>query len=98
MDIRASLVAQQYAANKPATAPDPTGEAGVAFGNAATAFIETLQQSEQTAMASMTGSNTALSMSRSHLNRTVRPFSVTRSRISARTPHSTAGASRTAAP
>lgn len=55
MDIKASLVAQQYAANKPATAPDPTGEAGVAFGNAANAFIETLQQSEQTAMAAMTG-------------------------------------------
>jgi flagellar hook-basal body complex protein FliE len=55
MDIRASLVAQQYAANKPATAPDPTGESGSAFGNAASAFIETLQRSEQTAVASMTG-------------------------------------------
>ena len=54
MDIRASLVAQQYAANKPATAPDPTGEGGAAFGKATSAFIETLQQSEQTAMASMT--------------------------------------------
>ncbi|MDA9207963.1 flagellar hook-basal body complex protein FliE [Octadecabacter sp.] len=55
MDIRSSFVANSYAANKPATAPDPSAEAGTAFGKAAESFIETLQQSENTAMAAMSG-------------------------------------------
>ena len=55
MDIRSTLVAQQYAANKTATAPQPGGEGGTAFGKVAESFAATLQQSEQTAMAAMTG-------------------------------------------
>jgi flagellar hook-basal body complex protein FliE len=55
MDIRSNPVAQAYAANRPATAPDPSSGAGNAFGQAATGFIETLQQSEQTAMSAMSG-------------------------------------------
>jgi flagellar hook-basal body complex protein FliE len=54
MEIRSNPVAQAYAANRPATAPDPTN-AGNAFGKAATDFIETLKQSEQTAMSAMSG-------------------------------------------
>ncbi len=55
MEISFNPVAQAYAANRPATAPDPTSSAGNAFGQAAAGFIETLQQGEQTAMASMSG-------------------------------------------
>lgn len=55
MEIRSNLVANAYAANRPATAPDPTAEASSAFRQAAGTFIETLKQSEQTAMAAMTG-------------------------------------------
>lgn len=55
MDITSSFVASTYAANKPATAPDPTADAGAAFGKAAESFIETLQNSEGTAMAAMSG-------------------------------------------
>lgn len=55
MEIRSNLVANAYAANRPATAPDPTAEASSAFGQAAGTFIETLKQSEQTAMGAMTG-------------------------------------------
>jgi flagellar hook-basal body complex protein FliE len=55
MEIRSNLVANAYAANRPATAPDPTAEAGTAFGQAAGNFIETLKQSEETAMAAMSG-------------------------------------------
>jgi len=55
MEIKSTLVAQAYEANRPATAPDPTTQAGAAFGQAAAGFIETLQQSEQTAMAAMSG-------------------------------------------
>ena len=55
MEIRSNLVAQAYAANRPATAPDPTSEAGNAFGQAAAGFIETLKASEQTAMDAMSG-------------------------------------------
>lgn len=53
MDIRNHLVAQNYAASKPATAADPQG-AGAAIANAARDFATTLQQSEQTAVAAMT--------------------------------------------
>ena len=55
MDIRNLLVAQNYAANKTATAAEPseTGAAAAA-GQAARSFVSTLQQSEQTAIASMT--------------------------------------------
>ena len=55
MDISSNFVANTYAANKPATAPDPTADAGAALGKAADSFIETLQQSENTAMAAMSG-------------------------------------------
>ena len=55
MDIRTNPVAQAYAANRPATAPDPSADAGNAFSQAAAGFIETLKASEQTAMAAMSG-------------------------------------------
>jgi len=55
MDIRSNPVAQAYAANRPATAPDPSSGAGSAFGQAAIGFIETLQQSEQTSISAMSG-------------------------------------------
>ncbi|MGJ8609783.1 MAG: flagellar hook-basal body complex protein FliE [Octadecabacter sp.] len=55
MDIRTSTVAQAYAANKPATKPDPSIDVGGTFGQAASDFIETLKQGEQTAMSSMSG-------------------------------------------
>jgi len=53
MDIRNLLVAQSYAANKTATAADPQS-AGAVVSGAARDFVATLQQSEQTAIASMT--------------------------------------------
>lgn len=55
MDIRSNFVANAYAANRPATAPDPNSDGGTAFGQLATGFIDTLKQSEQTAMAAMSG-------------------------------------------
>lgn len=55
MELQSTLVANAYAANRPATAPDPSGDGGAAFGKAAASFVETLQSSEQTAMAAMTG-------------------------------------------
>lgn len=53
MDIRSSLVAQNYAASKTVTAPAPN-EGSNAFINAAQDFISTLQSSENTAMQAMT--------------------------------------------
>lgn len=53
MDIASNLVAKAYEANRPATAPNPTAEAGNLFGEAAAGFIDTLKQSEQTAMSAM---------------------------------------------
>lgn len=53
MDIRNTLVAQNYVASKTATAADPSG-AAAAFTGAARDFVTTLQQSESTAMAAMT--------------------------------------------
>jgi len=53
MDIRNTLVAQNYAASKTATAADPSG-AGQAFAGAAQDFVKTLQDSEATAMQAMT--------------------------------------------
>ena len=57
MDIRNLLVAQNYAASKTATAAEPA-EASVATAtsNAARSFVQTLEQSEQTAMSAMTSS------------------------------------------
>ena len=55
MEITSNLVAKAYEANRPATAPNPTTEAGVAFSQAASGFIETLKQGEQTAMSAMSG-------------------------------------------
>lgn len=54
MDIHSNLVARAYTANKPATAPDPSADAGTAFGQATGSFIETLKQSEQISMQAMT--------------------------------------------
>lgn len=50
-----SLVAQQYAANRPATAADPTQSGSGLVGQAAKDFLATLQASEATAMNAMTG-------------------------------------------
>jgi flagellar hook-basal body complex protein FliE len=55
MDLRSTLAAQQYAAVKPATAPTPEGAGTNAFTNAASDFAATLQNSENTAMAAMSG-------------------------------------------
>ena len=55
MDILTTSVANAYAANKPATAPDPSAGPAHAFGKVAGSFLETLQQGEQTAMSAMAG-------------------------------------------
>jgi flagellar hook-basal body complex protein FliE len=56
MDLRSTLAAQQYAATRPATAPTPDGGAlGNGLAQAASDFASTLQESEQTALAAMTG-------------------------------------------
>ncbi|WP_281981065.1 flagellar hook-basal body complex protein FliE [Thalassorhabdomicrobium marinisediminis] len=55
MELQSTLVAKAYAANRPATAPNPGDDAGAAFGRAASDFITTLKQGEETAMAAMTG-------------------------------------------
>lgn len=52
MDIRSTLVAQNYAANKTVTQPTP--DSGSGFMGAAKDFVSTLQQSESTAMSAMT--------------------------------------------
>ncbi len=54
MDVTAAIAAQNYAAVRPATAPDPMSMSEAA-GAAATDFLQTLQKSEQTAQAAMTG-------------------------------------------
>jgi flagellar hook-basal body complex protein FliE len=56
MDIRTSLAAQNYAASRPATAPnpgpgDPTGAIATAIGS----FAQTLERGENTALAAMSG-------------------------------------------
>jgi len=58
MDIRSSIAAQQYAATRPATAPnaEPGGTgANSGFAQLANDFAATLQQGEETAKATMTG-------------------------------------------
>lgn len=55
MNISSNLVADAYAANRPATAPDPATQEGGLLGQAAASFVETLQASEQTAMSAMAG-------------------------------------------
>lgn len=52
MDIRSTLVAQNYAANRTVTAPDPANSGNLT--GAAGSFMATLQQSEATAMQAMT--------------------------------------------
>ena len=55
MDIRTSLAAQSYAAAKPATKPGETaGQNGNGFTALAQDFAQTLRDSEQVAMKSMT--------------------------------------------
>lgn len=55
MDIRTSVAAQQYAATRPATAPnaEPGGQGGL--GKLAGDFAATLQAGENTAISAMTG-------------------------------------------
>ncbi|NBD30210.1 MAG: flagellar hook-basal body complex protein FliE [Alphaproteobacteria bacterium] len=48
------FAAQQYAANKPATAPQP-GESGAAFGDFASDFVSTIKHGESQAMHAMSG-------------------------------------------
>ncbi|MEM9579893.1 MAG: flagellar hook-basal body complex protein FliE [Pseudomonadota bacterium] len=58
MDVRSLFASQQYAATKPATAPDAQGapeKAETRFARDFETFAETLQQSEQIAKAAMTG-------------------------------------------
>ena len=55
MDIRTSLAAQSYAAAKPATKPSETSaQNGSEFASFAQNFAETLRESENVAMKSMT--------------------------------------------
>lgn len=54
MDIQ-TQVARAYAANRPATKPDPSQDGSNAFARAASEFMSTLQHSEQTAMSAMGG-------------------------------------------
>lgn len=54
MEMNANIVAQQYAANRSATAADPSNSGGSAFGQVAQNFLSTLQASEQSAMSAMT--------------------------------------------
>jgi flagellar hook-basal body complex protein FliE len=54
MELNTSLVARQYAANRTATSPDTGQEAGNALMGFAQDFARTLQESETTAMQSMT--------------------------------------------
>lgn len=54
MVLTTNLIADRYAATRAATAPQANSGLGAALGNAALDFAATLQQSEQTAMASMT--------------------------------------------
>ena len=53
MDIRSSFAAQGYAATQPALTPK--GDAGGALQDAAKSFAATLQESEATAKAAMSG-------------------------------------------
>ncbi|WP_166417175.1 flagellar hook-basal body complex protein FliE [Cochlodiniinecator piscidefendens] len=55
MDIRSSMAAQNYAATRPLTAPDPEAEGSNVLGQAASEFAQVLQQGEETAMATMAG-------------------------------------------
>ncbi len=57
MDVKSSLAAQGYAATRPATAPkpQPDGSGGPDFAGVARDFAQTIQQGEQTAMATMAG-------------------------------------------
>lgn len=56
MDVRSLFAAQEYAASRPATKPDPTLEgAGAALGRAAGDFAATLAEGERAAQAAMTG-------------------------------------------
>jgi len=56
MDIKSSLAAQNYAATRPATAPNAqSGGAGDLFKQAAQDFAATLSEGEQAAKSAMTG-------------------------------------------
>jgi flagellar hook-basal body complex protein FliE len=56
MDIRTSLAAQNYAASRPATAPNPgPGGPAAAISAAIGSFAETLERGEGTALAAMSG-------------------------------------------
>lgn len=57
MDIRTSLATQSYAQARSAAAPEPASETGEGMlGRMVGSFAETLQHSEETARAAMTGS------------------------------------------
>ena len=56
MELNTALAAQSYATARPVTAPRPTpdsGGPGQAFSAAASSFVQTLQQGEQAARASV---------------------------------------------
>ena len=54
MQLQPMLAAQNYAATRAATSPDPVTDGGSLFGNLAQDFAATLRASEETARASMT--------------------------------------------
>ena len=55
MEIANTLAARAYEATRSATQPTSGGDGGSFLGQAATDFAQTLRQSEEVAMASMTG-------------------------------------------
>jgi flagellar hook-basal body complex protein FliE len=59
MDISATFAARSYAAQKPATAPDPVAEAAT---GAARSFADTLHKADQTAQSAMVGGADAQSL------------------------------------
>lgn len=55
MDVKSLFATQQYAALKPATAPDPKAAIAESFAKITEDFAQTLTKSESTAMGAMSG-------------------------------------------
>ena len=62
MDVKPSVVAQRYAATRPATAAKPEPGGNSAIANAANDFERTLKAGEQTALSAMAGGADAQSL------------------------------------
>ena len=62
MDLRTSLATQQYAATRPATAPNPESGGSGGLAHLANDFATTLKSGEDTALAAMAGNADAHSL------------------------------------